>query len=71
MTFFFNMQIFIEKNNLIMQKASFTDNDVMVKWSEHLNYENNELGINPRYTHCYCMTTEEASGQPASPLLNW
>ena len=54
-----------------MQKASFTDNDVMVKWSEHLNYENNELGINPRYTHCYCMTPEEASNQPASPLMNW
>jgi hypothetical protein len=56
---------------LKMQKTKFTDNEVLIKLEEHLDYLNREKGVNPMYMYAYNATDEELEGRPKSPLLNW
>lgn len=54
-----------------MQKEKFTDGEVLIKLEEHLDYENNELGVKPTYIVAYSPTQEELENKPKSPLCNW
>jgi hypothetical protein len=54
-----------------MSKLKFTDGDVLDQLMEHLDYENNVLGISPTYVVGYQPTPEELKDRPKSPLLNW
>ena len=51
--------------------VKFSDQDVLNKMIEHLDYKYNELGVTPHYISSYHMTPEEAENEPKSPLMNW
>lgn len=54
-----------------MAEKKFSDGDVLVELTEHLDYEYSELVVKPMYTAGYFPTSEELQDKPKSPLLNW